>query len=140
METDTTAATYVLDRMVSRLQPSQRQAFEAGSKCGYIIIHPDEQDLQHVWTLWCMQRQQPDVRVQVDGEFSSVSMHLGPARSSLSADGMVAVRRMFERCGDKANHYQTRNWCKHVHVDSDLSRVLAQRLIEIAYLDGVVQD
>lgn len=137
MESHIVAGTTVLEKMVARLSPDQRVAFEAGVQCGYVIIGPDQQDLQRVWAIWCMQQQQADVRIEQGSEFSVVTMHLGPAHSVLSGDGMVAIRRAFEHYGEQVLHYQTRNWCKHPRVRPHVSHSLAKRLVEIAYLDGV---
>jgi hypothetical protein len=137
MDTHVISGESILERMVTRLAPDQRVAFEAGRRCGYVVLGPGQQELGRVWAVWCMRQQRPDIRVEDSGEYSVVTMHLGPARRQLSGDGMVAVRRAFERFGDKVMHYQTRNWCKHPQVKPHGGKLLAQRLVEIAFLDGV---
>ncbi len=137
MGTQIIPATNIMEKMVARLPDDQRSAFDAGVRLGFVVLNPNQPELQRVWTLWCMQQQLPDVRVEDSGDFTTVTMHLGPSRSMLSGDGMVAVRRAFERYGEKVLHFETRTWCKHPRVSARTSIALAQHLIDIAYLDGV---
>ena len=140
MESHILRGTSVLDGMVARLPADQRAAFEAGVRDGYVMMRPEQLDLQRVWGIWCFQQHLPDVHVECQGDFDVVTMYLGPAHATLNGDGMVAVRRAFERHSTEAMHFQTRNWCKHHRVSPPASRALARDLVEIAHLDGVPLD
>jgi hypothetical protein len=129
----------LLDTIASTLPAEEQLALERSIERGYLIVRPEQRDLQRLWTLWCMKKQCPDIRVERNEGYAVVTMHLGPCQTTLSADGMVAISRAFAGCGPQIAHYQTADWCKHPRVPLHACANLAAHLAEIAYLDGVPQ-
>ena len=129
----------LLDKMASTLTAEERLALERSIERGYLIMRPEQRDLQRLWTLWCMKKQCPDIRVERNEGYATVTMHLGPCQTTLSGDGIYAIKRAFEGCGEEVTCYQTVNWCKHPRVPLRTCTHLAAHLAEIAYLDGVPQ-